>query len=68
MYRARIPLAAAALIAVITIFVLVSVRSTLSGSAESEVQKRVERAQATWPSLDLVTRNRPHQRDREVGA
>ncbi|HEX4459111.1 MAG TPA: hypothetical protein VIA18_14135, partial [Polyangia bacterium] len=54
MYRARIPLAAAALIAVITIFVLVSVRSTLAGSGDTEVQKRVERAQATWPSLDLL--------------
>jgi hypothetical protein len=54
MYRARIPLAAAALIAVTTIFVLISVRVSLSGSAEAEVQKRVERAQSTWPSLDLL--------------
>ena len=54
MYRARIPLAAAALIAVITVFVFVSVRSTLAGSGDTEVQKRVERAQATWPSLDLL--------------
>jgi hypothetical protein len=54
MYRARIPLAAALVIALTTIAVLVSVRAQLANSAQGEVQKRVERAQTTWPSLDLL--------------
>jgi hypothetical protein len=54
MYRARIPLAAAVVILLTTIAVLFSVRANLGGTAQSEVQKRVERAQATWPSLDLL--------------
>ena len=54
MYRARIPLAAAAVILLTTITVLLSVRTSLGNSSQAEVQKRVERAQATWPSLDLL--------------
>jgi hypothetical protein len=54
MYRARIPLAAAVVIALTTIAVLLSIRFTLASGAEAETQKRVERAQATWPSLDLL--------------
>lgn len=54
MYRARIPLAAAVVVLLTTIAVLLSVRTTLSNAAQKEVEKRVERAQATWPSLDLL--------------
>lgn len=54
MFRARIPLAAAAVILLTTVAVMVSVRASMGASAQSEVQKRVERAQATWPSLDLL--------------
>jgi hypothetical protein len=54
MYRARIPLAATLVIALTTIAVLLSVRATLTNAAQSEVDKRVERALATWPSLDLL--------------
>src|SRR5438445_9410799 len=54
MFRARIPLAAAAVILLTTIAVLFSIRANLSATAQNEVQKRVERAQATWPSLDLL--------------
>lgn len=54
MYRARIPLLAAAVILLTTIAVIVSIRASLGNSAQSEVQRRVERAQATWPSLDLL--------------
>jgi hypothetical protein len=54
MYRARIPLAAALVIGLTTIAVLISVRVTLTNSSQGEVEKRVERAQATWPSLDLL--------------
>ena len=54
MYRARIPLAAAVVVFLTTIAVLLSVRTTLSNAARNDVQKRVERAQATWPSLDLL--------------
>jgi hypothetical protein len=54
MYRARIPLAAAVVVLLTTIAVLISVRTSLTNAAHAEVQKRVERAQATWPSLDLL--------------
>jgi len=54
MHRARIPLAAAVVVLLTTIAVLFSVRTSLSNSARAEVEKRVERAQATWPSLDLL--------------
>lgn len=54
MYRARIPLAAAVVVLLTTIAALLSVRTTLSNAAQKEVEKRVERAQATWPSLDLL--------------
>src|SRR5256885_14710030 len=54
MYRARIPLAAAAVILLTTIAVLLSIRANLGTAAQNEVEKRVERAQATWPSLDLL--------------
>jgi hypothetical protein len=54
MYRARIPLAAAVVIALTTIAVLLSIRATLGNGAEAEVKNRAERAQATWPSLDLL--------------
>jgi hypothetical protein len=54
MFRARIPLAAAVVILLTTIAVIVSVRASLGNTAQAEVQKRVERAQATWPSLDLL--------------
>lgn len=54
MYRARIPLAAAAVVLLTTLAVLISVRTTLSSAARGEVERRVERAQATWPSLDLL--------------
>ncbi|HWE28272.1 MAG TPA: hypothetical protein VHB97_09735, partial [Polyangia bacterium] len=53
MYRARIPLAAAVVVVLTTVAVLFSVRTSLSTAARGEVEKRVERAQATWPSLDL---------------
>ena len=74
MYRARIPLAAAAVILLTTIAVIVSVRASLGASAQSEVQRRVERAQATWPSLDLLrgidltNTTAKLARDDEVGA
>src|SRR5262249_41402893 len=54
MYRARIPLAAAVVIGLTTIAVLLSVRATLGNRVETEVRKRIERAQATWPSLDIL--------------
>jgi hypothetical protein len=54
MYRARIPLAAAVVVLLTTIAVLLSVRTSLSNGVQREVEKRVERAQATWPSLDLL--------------
>lgn len=54
MYRARIPLTAAVVIAATTIAMLLSVRGTLGAAAQNEVEKRVERAQQTWPSLDLL--------------
>ncbi len=54
MYRSRIPLAAAAVVLLTTIAVLFSVRSSLTSATRAEVEKRVERAQATWPSLDLL--------------
>jgi hypothetical protein len=54
MYRARILLAAAVAIGLTTIAVLLSVRATLGGAADAQLQRRVERAQATWPSLDLL--------------
>ncbi|MCU1281787.1 MAG: hypothetical protein JWM53_5333, partial [bacterium] len=54
MYRSRIPLGAAVVVLLTTIAVLVSVRTSLTNAAHAEVQKRVERAQATWPSLDLL--------------
>ncbi len=54
MHRARIPLAAAVVVLLTTIAVLLSVRTSLSSSARADVEKRVERAQATWPSLDLL--------------
>jgi hypothetical protein len=54
MYRARIPLAAAVVIGLTTIAVVLSVRTTLGNRVETEVQKRIERAQATWPSLDVL--------------
>jgi hypothetical protein len=54
MYRARIPLAAAVVVLLTTIAALFSVRTSLSNAARAEVQKRVERAEATWPSLDLL--------------
>ena len=53
MHRARIPLAAAVVVLLTTIAVLFSVRTSLSNSARAEVEKRVERAQATWPSLEI---------------
>src|SRR5262249_21956675 len=52
--RARIPLAAAAFILLTTVAVLLSLRDNLNSAAQAEVEKRVERAQATWPSLDLL--------------
>jgi hypothetical protein len=54
MYRARIPLAAAVVVLLTTIAVLFSVRTSLTTAARAEVEKRVERAQSTWPSLDLL--------------
>lgn len=54
MHRARIPLTAAVVIAATTLAVLLSVRATLGGRAQADVQQRVERAQLTWPSLDLL--------------
>jgi hypothetical protein len=54
MYRARIPLAAAAVVLLTTIAALISVRTSLASAARADVEKRVERAQATWPSLDLL--------------
>ncbi len=54
MYRARIPLAAALVIGLTMLAVLLSIRTSLGNSTEEEVGKRVERAQATWPSLDLL--------------
>jgi hypothetical protein len=54
MYRARIPLAAAAVILLTTIAVVLSARTSLRNAATTEVYKRVERAQAAWPSLDRV--------------
>ncbi len=74
MYRARIPLAAAAIILLTTIAVLFSVRSTLAGASRSDVERRVERAQATWPSLDLLrgidltNETAKLARDEELGA
>ena len=54
MYRARIPLAAAVVVLLTTIAALLSVRTSLSNAVHADVEKRVERAQATWPSLDLL--------------
>src|SRR5262245_31786625 len=54
MYRARIPLAAAVVILLTTIAVALSVRANMGAQAEAEVTKRVERAQAAWPSLDRL--------------
>jgi len=54
MYRARIPLAAAVVVLLTTIAVLVSVRTSLSNATRADIEKRVERAQSTWPSLDLL--------------
>lgn len=54
MYRARIPLTAVVVIGITTVAVLLSINATLSHKAEVEVQQRVERAQRTWPTLDLL--------------
>jgi hypothetical protein len=54
MYRARIPLTAAVVVAATMLAVLLSVRATLGGRVQATVQQRVERAQRTWPSLDLL--------------
>lgn len=54
MYRARIPLAAAVVVLLTTIAVLFSVRTSISNATRSQIEKRVARAQATWPSLDLL--------------
>ncbi len=54
MYRSRIPLAAAVVVLLTTLAVLLSVRTSLSNATRAVVEKRVERAQATWPSLDLL--------------
>ena len=68
MYRARIPLAAAAVVLLTTIAALFSVRASLSNAAHDVVEKRVERAQATWPSLDLLRGIDLDQRDGQAGA
>jgi hypothetical protein len=54
MYRARIPLIAAIVIVVLTLALVASVRSSLTEIAMNQVRQRVERAQATFPSLDLL--------------
>ena len=54
MYRARIALAAAAVVAVLTIFVVSSVGSSLKGAATRQAEQQTERAQLAFPSLDLL--------------
>lgn len=54
MYRARIGLAAAALVAVLTAVVAMSVSSTVTNASTRSVESVVERAQAAFPKLDLL--------------
>src|SRR6476620_11461088 len=54
MFRARIPLAISAIIAVLTAIVGSTVTSTVAKSAAKTVENRVERAQQAFPRLDLL--------------
>ncbi len=54
MYRARIGLAAAAVVAALTAVVATMVGSTISGATQRQVEATVDRAQATFPKLDLL--------------
>jgi hypothetical protein len=54
MYRARIGLAAAAVVAILTAVVAMSVGSTVTTASTKSVESAVERAQAAFPKLDLL--------------
>ena len=54
MFRARIGLVAAALVALLTALVVSRVGSTLSKTTEDVVTGRVERSQQAFPKLDLL--------------
>ncbi len=54
MFRARIGLAAAALVAVLTVVVALAVGSSVSGAVQLQVHQGVERAQSAFPALDRL--------------
>jgi hypothetical protein len=54
MFRARIGLAAAAVVAVLTIAVVFTVGGTLTSRANQSVDSQTERAQSALPALDLL--------------
>src|SRR5262245_11630961 len=54
MFRARIALAAAAVVAVLTILVVTSVGSSLKSAAQRQAEQQTEHAQLAFPSLDLL--------------
>lgn len=54
MFRARIPLAAAAIIAILTAVVTSTLSATVSKATSSTVENRVARAQQAFPKLDLL--------------
>jgi hypothetical protein len=54
MFRARIGLAAAAVVAVLTAVVVISVGSSLSSAANQGAQTQVERTQAAFPALEKL--------------
>jgi hypothetical protein len=54
MYRARIGVAAAAVVALLTVAVTISVGSSLNTVATQQVQGAAEHAQAAFPALDLL--------------
>jgi len=54
MFRARIGLAAAAVVAGLTIVVALMVGSSLTGAIQQQVRQTVEHAQSAFPALDRL--------------
>ena len=54
MFRARIGLAAAAVVAALTVGVVLAVGASVSGALTQQVRQSCERAQSAFPTLDLL--------------
>ena len=54
MFRARIGLAAAAVVAGLTIVVVLSVASSINNTVQQQATQNTERAQSAFPALDLL--------------